>query len=60
MPGFTRNTCRTDYNQKILEQGGKARAPGEDFIVAAVRSHQEAISTKVSDVDVASVSYVDE
>jgi hypothetical protein len=36
-----------------------ARAPGEDFNMAAVRSNRGAISIKVSDVD-ALVSYVDE
>ena len=38
-----------------------ARAPGEDFNVAAVRSHRDAIDSEVSDVvDEASVPYVDE
>ena len=38
-----------------------ARAPGEDFNVAAVRSHRGAIDSKVSYVfDEASVSYVAE
>jgi hypothetical protein len=60
MPGLPGNTCRTDYMRKILEHGVIARAPGEDFNVAAVRSHRGAIDRKVSDVDEASVSYVDE
>jgi hypothetical protein len=60
MPGFPENTCRTDYIRKTLEHGVIARAPGEDFNVAAVRCHRGAIDSKVSDVDGASVSYVDE
>ena len=61
MPGFLGYTCSADYNWKILEQGVIARAPGEDFNVAAVHSHRGASDSKVSDVvDEASVSYVDE
>jgi len=60
MPEFPGNTCRTDYIRKNLEHGVIARAPGEDFNVVAVRSHRGAIDSKVSDVDEASVSYVDE
>ena len=61
MPGFSGNTCRTDYIRKFLELGAIALDPGEDFNVAAVRSRRGAIYSKVSDVVVeASVSYVDE
>jgi len=49
-----------DYIRKILEQCVIARASSEDFNVAAVRSYRAAIDSKVSDVDEASVSYVDE
>ena len=59
MPGFPGNTCRTDYIRKILEHGVTARAPGEEFNLAAVRSHRGAIDRKISDVDEASVSYAD-
>jgi hypothetical protein len=60
MPRFPGNTCRTDYIQKILEQGVTARAPGEEFNVATVCSHQGAMDSEVSDVvDEASVSHVD-
>jgi hypothetical protein len=58
MAWFTGNTRQTDYIRKILEHSVIARAPGEDFNVAAVRSHRGAF--KVSDVDEASVSRVDE
>jgi hypothetical protein len=60
MPGFPGNTCRTDYIRKLLEQGVKTRVPGEDFNVAAVRSHRSAFDSKFSDVDEAPVSHVDE
>jgi hypothetical protein len=43
-----------------LEQGVKTRVPGEDFNVAAVRSHRSAIDSKFSDVDEVPVSHVDE
>jgi hypothetical protein len=60
MPRFPGNTCRTDYVRKILEHGVIARAPGENFNVAGVRSHLGAIDSKVTYVvDEASVSYVD-
>jgi len=58
MPGLPGNPCRTDYIRKILEYGVVARPPGDDFNVAAVRSHRGAIHSKVSDVDEVSVSYV--
>jgi hypothetical protein len=59
--GVPGNTCRTDYIRKILEHGVIARAPGENFNVAAVRSHRGAIDSRVSNVvGEASVSYVDE
>jgi hypothetical protein len=49
-----------DYIRKFLEQSVIARTPDENFNLAAVRSHRGAIYIKVSDVDEASVSYVDE
>jgi len=61
MPGFTENTSRTDYIRKILQQCVIARVSAEDFNVAAVRSYQGAVDSKVSDVVIeASVSHVDE
>jgi hypothetical protein len=60
MTGFPGNTCRTDYIRKILEHGVITRDATEDFNVAAVPSHRDAIDSKVSDVNEASVSYVDE
>jgi len=61
MPGFPENTGRTDYIRKILEQCVVTTASGEDFHVAAIRSYQGAVDSKVSDaVDEASVSHVDE
>jgi hypothetical protein len=61
MPGFPGNTRGTDYIRKILEQCVIARVNGEDFNMAAVRSHRRAICLKVSNVvDEASVSYIDE
>jgi hypothetical protein len=50
MPGFLRNTYRVDHIRKILEQGVIARAPGEDFHVATVRSDRSAIYSKVRDI----------
>jgi hypothetical protein len=61
IPRFSWNTSRTNYVRKIPEERVMARAPGEDFNVAAVRSHRDAIDSEVSDVvDEASVPYVDE
>jgi hypothetical protein len=47
MPGFPGNTCRTDYILKILEHGVIARAPAEDFNVAALRFQRGAMDSKV-------------
>jgi len=60
MPEFPENTSRTDYIRKILEQCVIARASDEDFSMAAVRSYRGAVDSKVSDVDEASVSHVEE
>jgi hypothetical protein len=58
MPRFPGNTCRTE-NREILQHGAFASAPGEDFNVAANRTHRDAIHSKVNDVEEASVPYVD-
>ena len=60
MAGFPENTSRTDYIRKILQQCVIARASAEDFNVAAVRSYQGEIDNKISHVNEASVSHVDE
>jgi len=60
MSGFPENTSRMDYIQKILEQCVIARASGEDFNMDAVHSCRGAVDSKVSDVDEALVSHVDE
>ena len=61
MQGFLENTSRTNYIWEILRQCVMARASAKDFNVAAVRSYQGAIDSKVSDVvNEASVSHVDE
>jgi hypothetical protein len=50
MPGFPRNAYRMDYMRNILKQGVIARAPGEDFNVATVRSLRSAIYSKFRDI----------
>jgi hypothetical protein len=60
IPGFPWNTSRTDNIRKILDRGVIARAPGEDFDLANVRSLRGFIYHEASDVDEVSVSYVDE
>jgi hypothetical protein len=50
LPGFPRNAYRMDYIRKILKQGVIASALGENFNVAAVRSHRSAIYSKVRDI----------
>jgi hypothetical protein len=58
IPGFAGNICGT-HIRKVQKHGVIARAAGEDFNVAAVRSHRGTIDSEVSDVDEVSVSYVD-
>jgi hypothetical protein len=59
MPGFPGNACRTDNIWKVQKHCAIAGVAGEDFNVAAVRSHPGAINSEVCDVDEASVSYDD-
>jgi hypothetical protein len=60
MPGLSENICMADYIWKFLELGVITRALSENFNMVAVRSHRGAIYCMVSDVDEASVSYIDE
>jgi hypothetical protein len=60
MPGFLGNAYGTDYVREILEHGVIARAVGEEFNVAAVRSHRGVIDSVCSDVDESSASYVEQ
>jgi hypothetical protein len=59
MPGFLGNACGMDDIGKVQEHGVVAGVAGEDFNVTAVRPHRGAINSEVSDVDEASVFYVD-
>jgi hypothetical protein len=59
MPGFPGNACGTDDIRKIQKHGVIVQVAAEDFNVAAVRPHRGATDSEGSDVDEASVSYVD-
>ena len=59
MPGFPENVCGTDGIRKVQKHGVIAGFAGEDFNVDAVHPNRGVIDSKVSDVDEASVSYVD-
>jgi hypothetical protein len=59
MPGFSGNAGGTDDIREVQKHGVLAGVAGEDFNVAAVRPHRRATDSEVSDVDEASVSYVE-